>query len=36
MKNIIDIYEASILDVEGTIKDGDDAIAEFDKLKSTR
>jgi hypothetical protein len=35
MKNIIDIYEASILDVEGTIKDGDDAIAEFDKLKST-
>lgn len=35
MKNIIDIYESSILDVEGTIKDGNDAIAEFDKLKST-
>lgn len=35
MKNIIDIYEASILNVEGVINEGDDAIAEFDKLKST-
>ena len=35
MKNIIDIYDASLLDVKGTIKEGDDALAEFDKLKST-
>ena len=33
MKNLKELLEASILDVEGTIKDGDVAISEFEDLK---
>lgn len=33
MKSIIDIYEASLLDVEGTIKEGDLPINQFEDLK---
>lgn len=33
MKNIIDIYEASILDIEGTISSVDNIVKEFDDMK---
>lgn len=33
MRNIIDLYEASLLDIEDTIKNGDLIVKEFDDMK---